>query len=490
MSAPYFTTNDSDIPQLEGLYVKERNPPATISGAFLGKVCMVGETVRGPVGRAVDISSEGRFQEVFGYSNRANDSGPITNKIWKALLNKPFGALSIVRVAAAAAAAATHNFSDAVPTAIVKVDASSVGAWGNDLSAQIVVPSSDGVAGRFDLKVKWAANGREWIYKNLDFTGTNDNSLQVLGTDDANPVVVTKLASGTPVAAAYVALAGGSDGSVADSDYTATGKALEVGAVAEGCGVVLTAEHMSSTVKAKIYNLSATVSDRIFLMAPDSETVSAASAITEAASYRTDRVVYCFNSPYTVDPRTAAEMVTSPDSWMASILSQVDVDINPGEEDAKQFTQGITRLYNTGLQRADYISLRQAGIAALEKDNGFAFVSAVTTSLTSGKEQITRRRSADYIQLSLARGLKFNVKKKNTLSRRAAIVGNITAFLSDLEANERIVEAFLVDGEKLNTPSQRAAGIEKELIRVRLIGHILELVLETEIGTAVVITEQ
>ena len=47
-----------------------------------------------------------------------------------------------------------------------------------------------------------------------------------------------------------------------------------------------------------------------------------------------------------------------------------------------------------------------------------------------------------------------------------------------------------VDIDTLNTPTQRAQGIEKILMRVRLIGHILELVLETEIGTSVVITEQ
>jgi hypothetical protein len=60
---------------------------------------------------------------------------------------------------------------------------------------------------------------------------------------------------------------------------------------------------------------------------------------------------------------------------------------------------------------------------------------------------------------------------------------------SDLKRAERIVEAFSVDTEKLNTTAQRALGVEKILLRVKLLGHMLHLVLETEIGTAVSITE-
>jgi hypothetical protein len=74
------------------------------------------------------------------------------------------------------------------------------------------------------------------------------------------------------------------------------------------------------------------------------------------------------------------------------------------------------------------------------------------------------------------------------VTRRLANGGILQAFLGDLQGNERIVEQFSIDLEKLNTPTQRAQGIEKILMRVKLIGHMLELVLETEIGTSVVIS--
>lgn len=488
MPAPFFTSNESEIPLLEGLYIKERTPPAAISGANLSEVCIVGETLRGPVARAIECTSEARFEDVFGSRDLVGGQGAIANKVWKALMNKPFGLVKVVRVAAAAAASATHNFSDAVPTAIFRLDANGPGAYGNSISATVVVPSTDGVSGRFDLKVT-DEKGKQSVYPNLDMTGSNDNSLAVIGTDDANCFVFTKLSSGTPVAST-ASLTGGTDGSVADSDYTAAGKGLNVGAAATGCSVVFTADYMSAAVRAQVMTLSATVNDRMFLIGPDNETVSEATAITDVAAYRSDRIVYCFNHAYTQDPTNAAQVLTRPESWLASILSQTDIDIHPGEEDTKQFTAGITKLYNESYVRGDYKALKAAGICALEDNDGFAFVSGVTTSLQSGKTQITRRRMADFLQLSVADFLKHSVKKKNTDKRRKDNAGKCIDYLQGLQDEERVVEKFQVDPDKLNTPNGRAAGIERLLMRVRLISHMLELVLETEIGTNVVIVTE
>ncbi|MGZ6970964.1 MAG: hypothetical protein ACXVID_04815 [Thermoanaerobaculia bacterium] len=237
---------------------------------------------------------------------------------------------------------------------------------------------------------------------------------------------------------------------------------------------------------------AATATDRLFLVCPDSETVSVDDAATETGtgSFATlDRIVYCYNHAYTLDPATETEMLTDPTSWMASVLSQVDVDIHPGEEDTKPFLAGITRLYQPGLQREDYISLREAGICALEEDEGFAFVSGVTTSLVPGKEQITRRRMTDYLQGSIAKTLKHVVKKKDTETRKQASATMIDSFLGNLKEEERIVKAFSVDPDVLNNDTDEGNGIVRIFMRVRLISHILELVLETEIGTSVQVKE-
>lgn len=608
MPGPFFTTNDSDINQLEGLYVKERTPPLTVSGANLNAVAVAGTAIRGPVGKAVLCASEQRFIDVFGGRDQGSGGTPTSN-LWKFLLNKPFGSLYVVRVAAAAAAAATatiygaqnatgtiqavakasiledetfilndgvaaaltfkFKLAGATPTAgTVKVDltsavtaqdvanaiisainsqtvatcnvyayaangtglinlvsrtfgtagnqaitetvtnagftvsgftggaagvalatvaASSPGAWGNNATFQVQA-ASDGAYNHFNMVVSYL--GKTYTYKNLDLSAVagvgQDNSLTVIGNDDAVFVTLTKTASGLPAAMGSAqALTGGAESSVADSDYTAAGKGLSVLAATQGVGACVVAEYSSAALKSAILTKAAASSDRVWLMSADSETVSAATAITEAASYRSDRVVYCFNHAYTLDPSTAAELITSPTSWMASILSQTDVDVHPGVEDNKKFTAGITRLYSEAFVRGDYIAFKAAGICAMERLDGVGFVSGVTTSLTPGLEEVTRRRMADYLQISLAGALKHGVKQKNTLSRRKANAAMVTSFLDDLKQSERIVDDFKVDTEKLNTVTQRAQGIEKLLVRVKIIAHMLELVLETEIGTTV-----
>lgn len=513
---PYFTTNDGDITKLEGLYIKERAPAATVKGADLNVVGVVGECVRGPVNKVIEINSEARFKEVFGGRDQGS-GGTIAGKVWQSIVNKPFGSMRVVRVAAAAAVKASftlETLANGAGTAVLRVDASSPGIWGNNVGIKVTT-ASDANANHFDLFVRYLGAVKQ--YKNLDISTTNDNTLTILGDDDGNIITLTKLAAGVPVTTAmagldsdgYVLLGQtvasftsilGTDGTVAASDYTATGGPLEKISGYKGVGIVFAAEVPSAqyaAVKAKILIEAAKVSDRMFVIGANDETITATAAATDAGTYRSDRIIYAFNHTYTLDPETGTNMLVKPESWMASILSQTDVDINPGEEDTKTYTAGIRQLYNETLVRGDYESLKNAGVAALEKDNGFAFVSAVTTSLTSGKEQITRRRMADYIQLGVAGFLKFSVKKKNLASRRLANKGAVSAWLRDLAKSERVVDTndsgvaqFEVDTEKLNTVAQRAAGVEKMLVRVKLVSHMLHVVLETELGTGTVIAVQ
>jgi len=495
MPAPFFTTNDSEIPRLEGLYIKERNPPAAISGAFLGVTGVVGDAIRGPVDQPIEITSPGQMSAIFGGRDQGS-GGPVVSSLWKALANKPFGKLVVVRAAAAAAVAATVTLADSsgTPVNIVRVDATSVGSWGNNVTCYATSPT-DGVSGHFNLVVKYL--GKSYTYKNLDMTSTHDNSLQVVGTDPSNVIKLTKLAPGTPSFSAFTSstpavLASGADGTLADSDFTAAGRGVNVLASYRGVGCVFIAERSSSALKTYLQTLAAGATDRLFLCGADSETVNISTAVAETATGSfavLDRMVYCYNHPYTLDPETATEMLTRPESWMASILSQIDVDIHPGEEDTKQFTAGITRLYQPALAREDYISLKNAGIAALEQDEGFAFVSGVTTCLTPGKEQITRRRMTDYLQISVANFLKHLVKKKNTDTRKTAAAGIIDSFLGNLQDNERVVKAFSVDPDVLNNPVDEGNGIVRIFMKVRLISHMLEIVLETLIGTQVTVQE-
>lgn len=488
MPAPFFTSNPSEFGRVEGVYIFEKDPPAFIQGVFLGVVAICGETLKGPVDTPVEITSPARFSEVFGGRSYQGQTASV-NKVREFMMNKPFGKRVIVRVAAAAAAVAEMDF-DASATPIINVAASSPGAWGNDLTVA-VEDATDGNANHFNLVVNYL--GGAVTYANLDTSTGNDNLLDVLGADLANLVVVTKLADGRPDNAAAAALTdtAGADGTIADSDYTATDRGINQIKGYRGVGLCAVADRSTTAIKAAMKVAAEASSDRLFLIWNGSHSETLANVITDAALYRSDRIVYCENSPKTFDFDVAAEVEVPPHSWMASILSQTDVDINPGEEASKEFTAGITALRYQNRTREDYVSAKEAGIASLERDEdgGFLFVSGIVNDLTPGKTQITRRRSADFLQLAAARRLKYFLKKKNTAANRAQLGAEVVAFLSQLRDEGRIVEDFQVDQTSSNTAASRAQGREAVLMRVKLIGHILALILETEIGETVVLRD-
>lgn len=505
MPAPLFTTNDADVSQLEGVYIKETDPPATVVEQSLNTVAVFGTTLKGPMGRAVRITSESRFIEVFGggYLN-----GVLVNDVWKSLLNKGFSSLYVARVADASAVAASFTTETAAAgggTTNMKIEASSVGAWGNYLQFKVSA-ATNGESDAFNLSIKDTITGKTWLYENLDIVNGN-NLLDVVGSDDGRPVTLTKIASTRPVnnaagvdgadsdgytylgqiVASFTSVAG-SDGTVADADYFGTGVGLDLVSSLKGVAVVYCAEYTSDNLKAATETKAAASSDRIFLIGAADEDESVSDAATDVADYRSDRLVYCYNHAYTVDPVTGTEVLTRPESWMAAVLANTDVDIHPGEEDTKRFLAGISRLYQEDLERADYVDLKAAGIAALEIDLGSpVFVSGVTTLLTPGKTEIARRRMADFLQLSAAYALRFHVKKKNTEARRTAIAATLKGWLSGLKRQGRVVEDFNIDMDILNSSTDRDNGIQRILMQVDLVPHMLSVVLTTEIGTGVTI---
>lgn len=505
MPAPLFTTNDADVSQLEGVYIKETTPPASVAETSLNAVAVFGATLKGPTGVPVLITSEQRFVDVFGggYLN-----GVQINKVWTSLLNKGFSQLYVARVFAAAAVKASFTCESAAGgagTTTIRIDASSVGTWGNSLKWKVSAATS-AVAGEFNLEIKDTITGKVWKYENLNVT-TGDNLSTKIGTDDARPVDVVKLNSTRPVnsaastdgadtdgftflgqtVASFVSVPG-TDGTIADSDYFGTGKGLDLVATLKGPAIVYCAEYTSATLKAATKVFAAASSDRMFVIGATDQTVLTAAAISDVATYRSDRLIYAYNHAYTLDPVTGTEVLVRPESWMAAVLANTDVDIHVGEEDTKRFLAGITRLYNPSLTRADYVLLRAAGISAMEIDLGSpVFVSGVVTDLTPGKTEIARRRCADFLQLSAAFALRFHVKKKNTEARRTAIAATLNGWLSGLKTQGRVVESFLVDMDILNTSTDRNNGIQRILMRVDLVPHMLSIVLTTEIGTGVTI---
>lgn len=511
MSDVYFSSNPSDYAKLEGLYIAERGPTGFIRGADFQTTGIGGRCVRGP-DDPQPITSVGRFLDIFGARDQGS-GGAIVGEVWKALLNKSFGSLVIQRVRAADAVKASFTLETAAGgagTAVLQIDASSVGAWGGAVGWNVAA-ATDGNANHFNLTLQYL--GKSTVYQNVDISGTNDNTAALVGSDVARLVNLTKIAAGRPnnsaatvdgadtngytllgqTVAAYTSVAG-TDGTLVVGDYTAGVGNL---AVYPGISTVIVPEAVagsSATYHSSLVTLSATIADRIFLTWAQVHGQPVATEVTQIGTQittRTDRIVWCFNSAFTIDPSTTQEVQTAPHVWLASILSQIDVDIHAGSFQTVALLAGITRVTNTALTRLDLIALKSAGISTLERNSdGFQFRSVVTTSLTPGRTELARRRMADFLQLSQASRLRTYVKGKNTPEIRAQMAAEVTAFLLGLKVIPRVVEDFSIDNISVNTPAQRAQGEEHLLERVRLIGHMLAVVLDTDIATGTVIQHQ
>lgn len=514
MPEPLVTTNPADYLKLEGVYISPKDPPPFVKEVSISTVGIFGTCLRGPTDKAIAIRSPREFKNIFGVDRHDAGGTAINSEVWKALLNKRFGELVVYRVAAAAAVVASYNAEDAAGgagTEIVTIQAMSKGLYGNDIYWKVEA-ATDADANHWNLRIKY--KGEEFLYENLDTSATgNDNTASVIGTGDDRLIDLVKLADGRPVNSApstdgadadgYIALGAvnagytsvaGTDGTIAASDYTAVDGPLDTLASYRGVGVVMCANEdgtITATVNASMLTAAAASSDRIFVIHEGALTgspVTPANVITDVASFRSDRVVYCHNAPFTIDPVTALEVQTSPVSWMASILAMTDVDIHPGEEDTIALLAGISRLDQT-ISRLNFQALKAAGICSLERnaDGGYQFVSGVTTSLTAGLEEITRRRMADFLQLSAAKFAQPFVKRKGTKGNRDQLIGGLKGWLLGLQNQERIVREYSVDRDGVNDDLTEAQGLEYVEMKVKIINHMLHVVLLTEIGTGTVI---
>lgn len=228
---------------------------------------------------------------------------------------------------------------------------------------------------------------------------------------------------------------------------------------------------------------------------------------------RDERLIYCWPGAKTMvteasnltmntaDGKTTTDGVldTTGDEWMASVLSVLPPERNPGE--ASGYTKQV--LGNIlGLQRDapvmgmnEYIALRKAGIAALRVDKrvGPVFQSGVTTSLTSGQKNINRRRMADYIEDSLSQRFVLFAKQPLTNQLKGNIVTETVTFLDELlsETNPAAqrISGYLLDEKSGNTPELEARGIWVLIVKVRTLATADFLVLQVEAGEGVTVTE-
>ena len=303
-------------------------------------------------------------------------------------------------------------------------------------------------------------------------------------------------AAAEPFNVSQQALAGGSDGSIADTDYQTAIAKCEV----EHAGNVLFLDENNTARNNYLKTHAALTQDKMVIVSGP-EVQTRAQAVTDVANFRdTDgRIIYAF--PWVQSQVDGALEYSNPAAWYASILTQIGPHIDPAFQENAQFMQGATDLKLTTLSRADYIALKDAGVSAFEKVQGGGIKpkSGITTQiLNSSKVTVLRRRMADYLTDSMGQFLQNYQNAVNSKEKRSEVKGQILDFIqrqeiagilpSDKDVKEG--KAKLVDVESLNTDSSIALGFFKILYKQRIFSAMRYIVLQAEIGESVVVTEQ
>ena len=223
--------------------------------------------------------------------------------------------------------------------------------------------------------------------------------------------------------------------------------------------------------------------------------------------------MYCYPGVQTYVPQIAARGIAGGagftadgnidvgfDTWMASVLSQL-----PPEEDAGQETGYLIGVLDVEANNADvqdlvindYIAFKAAGIAAPRIDDGVCIVQSAVTSVDPLVDPngvpISKTRFTFYLQDTLGPRLNTYTKTLQTNQRRALIVGEIDGFMSGLQSESQPdlqrIEAYEIDTISGNTPALLERGIFRIKLRVKMIAPVRAIVLETEVGETVQITD-
>jgi len=465
---------------VDGIIINEVAPPSNVVGVPANIAVLVGQFQRGPEDVVTEVGSLGEIYEIFG--NDISFGGQV------AITNKRFGALKIVRVVAAAAVKGFKAFQSSAVDRIT-FTAKYYGAYGNSITVKI---ESGTTVGKKYTVHDGSANA-VWPDEVYD-----DVLIAAVGSTFSGSKLISVVVNSTaaePSNIAATALATGSDGTVADTDYLTAISAQE----GEAVGNILFLDSYNTVRNGYLKTSMAATTDRMTVVcgaAGDSK----ATAIAAVASLRdTDgRLIYAF--PYVKTTISGVSTLVNGASFYASLMSQIAPNIDPAWAGNVQYLAGINEI-ELVLTRNDYISLVAAGISSFENDAdlGIKIKSGVTTQISnSGKVMIFRRRMADYITYSVAKFLKQFGNGINSEAKQVEATSAVVRFNRDMEnvglvpkdSEIKTGKASIVDGKSLNTDDSIARGFWKLLYKRRIYSSMRYIVLQAEIGESVVVTEQ
>lgn len=273
----------------------------------------------------------------------------------------------------------------------------------------------------------------------------------------------------------------------------------------------------SATIRANLrthaLDASARGLTRVAIISP-ALTTTEAQAVADAdpgiGAIRDERLIYCWPGGSVFVPEavgfaikgadglsyTDGNLDDRADGWMASILSVLAPERNPGQAASPVqevmanlggFQRGVS-----GLGLPDYILFKQRGIAALRFDpdiGWFVFQSGITTSLTSGQTNINRRLMADFIEDSIAKILAPFAKLPLSKQYQDAEMGECDAFLEGLKSPNnppaQRINDYVLDDKSGNTLALAGAGIFVIIGSVQMMATQDKIVFQAQIGPTI-----
>ena len=381
----------------------------------------------------------------------------------------------------------------------VEAEALHEGAYGNNI--QVIVEAGTDAVGKKYTFIDNNANAvlPTEVYDQVELTGKSQQEIDELFAG-SRLVKIVRLAAitGEPAdipASPVTSLAGGSDGTVADTDYeTAIAEAEQ-----ERAGNVLFLDDYNATRSGYLKTHAAATQDKMVIVCGD-ETDGVADVVSDADNFRDadGRIIYGW--PWVQTTINGTQQFQNPASWIASVFSLTAAHVSLAFVDTVQAFAGATDLkFKVG--RADFISLNDAGVCGIQfdPDVGIKIRNAVTTHLiNSQKRPILRRRMADFLTNSIALFLKSYDNDVNSAAKRDEVKSAILSFddqqiaLGILPGAQDVQGGSprLVDTESLNTDDVVAEGKFFILYKRRIFSSMRFIVLRAEIGTGVVVTEE
>jgi hypothetical protein len=516
------------LDDIEAVNVVDLTGPAPITALGSGTACIVGEFLKGSYDPTVVTTTQDLLSVYGGYSaviphsslsNRALSNG------FLALARKQFSRLVIQRVDmraadAASGVAGTGDISltfSGTPTPTMQDFVLPAGFRFADAAggaATVIVALADDVTVPKGTALPFVVPGvKVFFVQGTVATGataidTVFDSIATFGFPSTMALAVTQTDATIAIPAAATVTG------ALDTQYLAAiDKTLPSVEPTTEINIIWAA-HESSLIrdrlKSNAVDASAVSRGRMAVLRAAAGTAkptsNAAAETAFGAGNRTARAIWTYPhvqfNPQVQDSITGALTTAFPavglDSFMASILSTLAPERNPGEPSIEvlQNIIGFETPTPTGfpMLQADYINFRAFGMAVLRKDQatGFEFQSGVTSVNPTSeptKTEIKRQRMADFINDSLSVIASRYTKTLATRERRDAILGEYNRFLADLKstnnpAAQRIVD-FAIDTKNGNTPQLNGLGIFVDRIDVQLLQDQRALVIQSTIGETV-----